>query len=101
GLDALGLPRYGSRDPAQRAGIVTVSPEAVGQGAGGLHAEALYGALAAEGVMTAVRDRKLRFASSYTNTAADIDRALDVVATALGRRVGVEERALLASSGKP
>lgn len=101
GLDALELPRYGSRDPAQRAGIVTVSPEAVGQGAGGQDAEVLYEALAVEGVMTAVRDRKLRFAPSYTNTAADIDRALDVVATALERRAGVEEEALVASSGKP
>ncbi|MEL7169628.1 MAG: aminotransferase class V-fold PLP-dependent enzyme [Bacteroidota bacterium] len=79
GLDALGLPRYGSRDPQQRAGIVTVAPDEVGQ-----DAEALYEALAAEGIMTAVRDRKLRFAPSYTNTLDEIERALDVLDVTVG-----------------
>ncbi|MEM8601383.1 MAG: aminotransferase class V-fold PLP-dependent enzyme, partial [Bacteroidota bacterium] len=79
GLDALGLPRYGSRDPQQRAGIVTVAPDEAGQ-----DADALYEALAAEGIMTAVRDRKLRFAPSYTNTLEGIGRALDVLSVALG-----------------
>ncbi|MEM8599516.1 MAG: aminotransferase class V-fold PLP-dependent enzyme [Bacteroidota bacterium] len=79
GLDALGLPRYGSRDPDERAGIVTVAPDEVGQ-----DAEALYEALAAEGIMTAVRDRKLRFAPSYTNTMDEVERALDVLGVTLG-----------------
>ncbi|MEO0856166.1 MAG: aminotransferase class V-fold PLP-dependent enzyme [Bacteroidota bacterium] len=79
GLDALGLPRYGSRDPDERAGIVTVAPDEVGQ-----DADTLYEALAAEGIMTAVRDRKLRFAPSYTNTLDEIERALDVLGVALG-----------------
>ena len=50
----------------------------------GQDADTLYEARAAEGIMTAVRDRKLRFAPSYTNTLDEIERALDVLGVALG-----------------
>ena len=72
GLDALGLRRYGSPDPASASGIVTVEPD---------EPEALLAHLAARGVHAALRSRKLRFSPHAHTRAADVERALDAVAT--------------------
>ncbi|HEX8299064.1 MAG TPA: aminotransferase class V-fold PLP-dependent enzyme [Rubricoccaceae bacterium] len=71
GLDALGLRRYGVSDAAHASGIVTVEPDAP---------EALHAHLAAAGVHTALRSRKLRFSPHAHTRAADVERALDAVA---------------------
>ena len=72
GLDALGYRRYGSADPAHASGIVTVeAPEP----------EALHTHLAARGVQCSVRSRKLRLAPHAQTRPADLDRALDAVAS--------------------
>ena len=71
GLDALGLRRYGSSDPAHASGIVTVDvPDA----------DALVAHLAAQGVYASARSRKLRLAPHAHTRDADITRALDAVA---------------------
>jgi selenocysteine lyase/cysteine desulfurase len=72
GLDALGLARYGSADPAHASGIVTVrAPDP----------EALHAHLASCGVTASLRNRLLRFAAHAHTRAADLDRALDAVAS--------------------
>jgi selenocysteine lyase/cysteine desulfurase len=70
GLADLGLPRYGSTDPAHGSGIVTVAPE---------DPEALFEHLQAQGITGALRNRKLRFAPSWYNTAEEMERVLDGV----------------------
>ncbi len=72
GLARLGARRVGSGDPARQSGIVTVEvddPE-------GLHAH-----LAARGVVCSLRNRLVRFAPHAHTRPADLDRALDAVAT--------------------
>ncbi len=71
GLDALGLRRYGSSDPAHASGIVTVEPE---------HPEALLEALTSAGVHASLRSRKLRVAPHAHTRPDDVARALDAVA---------------------
>ncbi len=72
GLGRLGARRYGTDDPARQSGIVTVGvddPE-------GLHAH-----LMARGVICSLRNRLVRFAPHAHTRPADLDRALDAVAT--------------------
>ena len=71
GLAGLGIPRYGSSDPAHGSGIVTVAPE---------EPEALAAHLKQHGVTTALRNRKLRLSPHAYVTTRDIDRALEAVA---------------------
>lgn len=71
GLERLGLPRYGTADPAHASGIVTVRPD---------EPEALFEHLAARGVTAALRNRMLRFSPTYYNTDDEIDAVLDAVA---------------------
>ena len=71
GLDALGLRRYGSSDPAHASGIVTVEPP---------QPEALLAHLAASGVQASLRSRKLRFSPHAHTREADVGQALDAVA---------------------
>lgn len=73
GLDALGLPRYGSTDPAHQAGIVTVAPD---------DPEALAEHLAAQDITVALRNRKVRFAPTYYITEQEIDMVLEAVEAA-------------------
>ena len=70
GLDALGLRRFGSPDPAHASGIVTVEPE---------NPEALLEALTAAGVHASLRSRKLRVSPHAHTRADDLSRALDAV----------------------
>ena len=74
GLDALGLPRYGTPDPAHGSGIVTVAPD---------DPEALFDHLQANGITGALRNRKLRLAPSWYNTADEMERVLNAVEDAL------------------
>ena len=84
GLDALGVRRYGSAEPAHASGIVTVdAPDP----------EGLFAHLTAQGIACSMRSRKLRFAPHAHTPADDLDRALAAVA-ACGR-TGV------ASAGTP
>ena len=77
GLDALGLKRYGSPEPAHASGIVTVDvPDA----------DALVAHLVASGVYASARSRKVRFAPHAHTRAADVEHALD--ATAAFARAG-------------
>ena len=72
GLERLGARRYGTDDPAHRSGIVTVDvddPE-------GLHAH-----LASRGVVSSLRNRLVRFAPHAHTRPADLDQALEAVAT--------------------
>ena len=80
GLEAMGLRRFGSADPAHASGIVTVEhPDAEGARA---H-------LVERGVVASVRDRKLRLSPHAYTSDDDVARALDGVA-AFGRtRVAV------------
>ncbi len=70
GFDALGLPRYGPRDPAHRAGIVTIRVD---------NPEALFDHLRAQGITAALRNRLVRFAPTYYNTSEDMDAVLAAV----------------------
>lgn len=70
GLAALGLPRYGSADPAHASGIVTTAPDAP---------EALFEHLMEQGITGALRNRKLRLAPAWYTTDAAIDTALEAV----------------------
>lgn len=76
GLDRLGLRRYGSSDPEHASGIVTVEYA----GVEGLHAH-----LQDQGIQTAVRQKKLRFSPTYYNSADEIDRTLEAVASFVKR----------------
>ncbi|MDT0633052.1 aminotransferase class V-fold PLP-dependent enzyme [Rubrivirga sp. S365] len=72
GLARLGARRYGTDHPARASGIVTVAvadPE-------GLHAH-----LAERGVAVSLRNRLVRFAPHAHTREADLDRALDAVAS--------------------
>ncbi len=71
GLADQGYARYGSDAPAHQSGIVTISAD---------DPEALHEHLEAHQIQAALRNRKLRFAPTYYNTAAEIERILDVVA---------------------
>ncbi|PEN14633.1 aminotransferase [Longibacter salinarum] len=71
GLAGLGLRRYGSSNPAHGSGIVTIAPD---------DPEALAAHLKEEGVVTALRNRKLRFAPHAYVAIDDLDRALEAVA---------------------
>ena len=68
GLEALGLRRYGSSDPAHASGIVTVEHGAP---------EAFHAHLEAHGVRASMRSRKLRFAPHAHTRPDDLTRALD------------------------
>ena len=71
GLEAQGLRRYGAEEAACASGIVTVEhPEP----------EALYDHLRQRGIVVALRNRLLRFAPAYYNTADEIEAALEAVA---------------------
>ena len=70
GLDALGWRRYGTDDPVHASGIVTVRHS---------QADAVFAYLKERGVQASVRNRMLRFAPTYYNSADEIDRALDLM----------------------
>lgn len=70
GLRRLGLPRYGSADPAHASGIVTVAPP---------DPEAALRALETAGVQAAIRNRLLRLSPSWTNPPSDVVRTLDAL----------------------
>jgi selenocysteine lyase/cysteine desulfurase len=72
GLADLGLPRYGTNDPAHGSGIVTIAPDAP---------EALFEHLLDHGVTGALRNRKLRLAPSWCTLDANVDAALQAVAS--------------------
>lgn len=74
GLASLGLPRYGTDDPAHASGIVTVAPP---------DPEGLIGYLSAQEITCALRNRLLRVAPSYYNTTDELDRVLDAISTYL------------------
>ncbi len=73
GLDALGLRRYGSPDPAHASGIVAAEHP---------NPEAVLDLAQERGVALAVRDRKLRLSPTYYNTPDEVERALEAVADA-------------------
>ena len=69
-LDALGLRRYGSDDPAHTSGIVTVeAPDA----------EAVRQRLVDAGVVVSVRNGLLRVSPHWYTTQADVDRLVDAL----------------------
>lgn len=70
GLEELGFQRYGSSEPANASGIVTVEHPRV---------NALHAHLEEHNVKTAVRQRKLRFAPTYYNSPEEIDHVLSLV----------------------
>lgn len=70
GLAERGLPRYGTSDPAHGSGIVTLDPE---------QPEALFEHLQAHGITGALRNRKLRLAPTWYNTAEEMKTILDAV----------------------
>ena len=70
GLQALGWPLYGPRDENHAAGIATIQHA---------HPDALLAYLKDHGVAVSVRNRKVRFAPTYYNTEAEIERVLDLV----------------------
>ena len=70
GLEAVGLKRFGSVDPAHASGIVTVEvPEP----------EALHAHLQSRNIHLSLRDRKLRFAPHAYNTEEEIGVVLETV----------------------
>lgn len=70
GLERLGLPRYGSNDPAHASGIVTFRHP---------QPEALVAALAAQRITVACRNRLVRVSPTWYNTDAQIERFLGAV----------------------
>ena len=70
GFAALGLTHYGPRNPARRAGIVTVRVN---------EPDALFDHLKAQGITAALRNRLVRFAPTYYNTPEDMDAVLAAV----------------------
>lgn len=77
-FDALGLARYGSRDPAHASGIVTIEVD---------DPEGLDAHLRSQGVQAAMRSRKVRFAPHAHTRQVDLDRAIDAVAAFTRSRV--------------
>ena len=72
GLANLGFARWGTDDPARGSGIVTVAhPEA----------SALYEHLHGQGIRLAMRNGLLRFSPHAYNTEAELDAALEAIAT--------------------
>ena len=69
-LQARGLPRYGTDDPAHASGIVTVEPD---------DPEGLFKHLKERDVTGALRNRKLRFAPTYYNNDKDVAAVLEAV----------------------
>ena len=72
GLARLGARRYGTDHPAHASGIVTVRVD---------DPEGLHAWLAGRGVAASVRNRLVRFAPHAHTRDADLDRALDAVAS--------------------
>ena len=72
GLTRLGARRYGSGHPARSSGIVTVAVD---------DPEGLHAWLAERGVTASLRNRPARFAPHAHTRDADLDRALDAVAS--------------------
>ena len=72
GLTRLGARRYGTDRPAHASGIVTVAVD---------DPEGLHAWLAGRGVAASVRNRLVRFAPHAHTRDADLDRALDAVAS--------------------
>ncbi|HMB92197.1 MAG TPA: aminotransferase class V-fold PLP-dependent enzyme [Rhodothermales bacterium] len=70
GLSDLGLKRYGSDDPTQASGIITVKHP---------NAEGVLAYLKERDITAAVRNQMLRFAPTYYNTPDEITQTLDVV----------------------
>ena len=75
-FDALGVRRYGSRDPAHASGIVTISVD---------DPEGLEAHLRHRGVGVALRSRKVRFAPHAHTRESDLDRAVEAVAEFVAR----------------
>ena len=77
GAAALGIPRFGSADPAHASGIVTLSPR---------DPEAVFERLTAAGIDAALRSRRLRLSAHAQTAPGDVDRALAALADAVGAR---------------
>ena len=71
GLEALGFTRYGTSDPAHASGIVAVQAA---------DADALFEHLQRHDITASVRNGLLRFAPTYYNTPAEVERILETVA---------------------
>lgn len=69
-LDACGLERYGTSDPAHASGIVTVRHD---------RPEALCEHLAEAGIEAALRNRRVRFAPAFYHTPTDMERVVEAV----------------------
>lgn len=80
GVHALGLPIYGPQASDDTASsIVTLTPG---------DPDAVFTALAADGITVSMRNRMIRVSPSWENTDDEIDRVLHVIGTATGRRAG-------------
>ncbi len=77
GVHALGLPIYGPQTSDDSASsIVTFHPD---------DPDAVFAALAADGITASMRNRMIRVSPSWENTTEEVDHALEVVARATGR----------------
>lgn len=70
GLERLGLPRYGTDDPAHASGIVAFRHS---------RPEALFEALSAQRITVSSRNRLVRVSPTWYNTDDEIDRLLEAV----------------------
>lgn len=71
GLDRLGYERYGTSAPEHASGVVTIHADAPDE---------LQAHLKDRQIECAVRNRKVRFAPTYYNSADEMERILDAVA---------------------
>ena len=77
GAARLGIPRFGSADPAHASGIVTLAPG---------DPEGVFSRLEGAGVTAALRSRRLRLSAHAHTRPDEIDRALDALAFAVQPR---------------
>ena len=77
GAARLGIPRFGSAEPAHASGIVTLSPD---------DPDGVFERLAAAGVDAALRSRRLRLSAHAHTRPDEIDRALEALAEAVAPR---------------